>query len=106
MKIRDKLFLGFGLYLLFAIAFGALAYKDLNTISTHLRHLEIADDITNTLLEVRRYEKNYLLYRDTDSLEEIGKYIAELKAAVAKIKDEAARNIGEQHVSKMMQAID
>ncbi|MBS1128243.1 MAG: hypothetical protein H6Q96_623 [Nitrospirae bacterium] len=106
MKIRDKLFLGFGFYLLFAIVFGALAYKDLNTISTHLGHLEIADDITNTLLEVRRYEKNYLLYRDTDSLKEIGKYIAALKAAVAKIKDEAARNIGEQHVSKMMQAID
>ena len=36
MKIREKLFLGFGLYLLFAIAFAALAYKDLNTISTHL----------------------------------------------------------------------
>ena len=105
MKIREKLFLGFGLYLFFAVVFGILAYKDLNTISTHLLHLETADDITNTLLEVRRYEKNYLLYGDTDSLEEIGKYLAVLKEAIAKIRDEAERNIGEEHVAKMMRSI-
>jgi len=105
MKIRDKLFLGFGLYLLFAIAFAALAYKDLSTISTHLAHLEIADDVTNNLLEVRRYEKNYLLYGDSESLEEIGKYLSALKNAIAKIWEEAARNIGEEHVMKMMRAI-
>jgi signal transduction histidine kinase len=105
MKIREKLFLGFGLYLFFAVVFGILAYKDLNTISTHLLHLETADDITNTLLEVRRYEKNYLLYGDADSLEEIGKYLAVLKDSIAKIRDEAARNIGEEHVAKMMRWI-
>ena len=105
MKIREKLFLGFGLYLFFAVVFGILAYKDLNTISTHLLHLETADDITNTLLEVRRYEKNYLLYGDTDSLEEIGKYLAVLKDSIAKIREEAERNIGEEHVAKMMRSI-
>jgi signal transduction histidine kinase len=105
MKIREKLFLGFGLYLLFAFAFGALAYKDLNMISTHLLHLETADDIMNTLLEVRRYEKNYLLYGDPSSLEEIGMYLTVMKEAVAKIRDEMARNIGEEYVAKMMRSI-
>src|SRR5574340_1062399 len=105
MKIRDKLFLGFGLYLLFAIAFAALAYKDLNMISTHLGHLEIADDVANNLLEVRRYEKNYLLYGDSGSLEEIGKYLAVLKEGIAKIRSEAARNIGDDHVEQMMTAL-
>lgn len=105
MKIREKLFLGFGLYLFFAVAFGILAYKDLNTISTHLLHLETADDITNTLLEVRRYEKNYLLYGDPGSLEEIGMYLATLKDGIEKIRDEAVRNIGEEHVVKMMRSI-
>lgn len=105
MKIREKLFLGFGLYLIFAVAFGILAYKDLNTISTHLLHLETADDITNTLLEVRRYEKNYLLYGDAGSLEEIGMYLTALKEAIAKIRDEMARNIGEEYVAKMVRSI-
>ena len=106
MKIRDKLFLGFGLYLLFAIAFAALAYKDLNTISTHLAHLEIADDITNNLLEVRRYEKNYLLYGDRGSLEDIGRYLAVMQDGIAKIRNEAARNIGSERVAQMMRSIE
>jgi two-component system NtrC family sensor kinase len=105
MKIRDKLFLGFGLYLLFAIAFAALAYKDLNTISTHLGHLEIADDVTNNLLEVRRYEKNYLLYGDAGSLEDIGKYLAVMKEGIAKIRSEAIRNIGADPVAQLGLAI-
>ena len=105
MKIRDKLFLGFGMYLVFAIAFAALAYKDLNTISTHLAHLEIADDITNNLLEVRRYEKNYLLYGDRGSLEDIGKYLSVMKDGIAKIRDEAVRNIGDDHIDRMMKSI-
>jgi two-component system NtrC family sensor kinase len=105
MKIRDKLFLGFGFYLLFAIAFGALAYKDLNTISTHLLHLEIADDVTNNLLEVRRYEKNYLLYGDAGSLEDIGKYLAVMKEGIAKIRSEAIRNIGADPVAQLGLAI-
>lgn len=105
MKIRDKLFLGFGLYLLFAIAFAALAYKDLNMISTHLAHLEIADDVANNLLEVRRYEKNYLLYGDAGSLDDIGKYLTVLKEGLTKIRKEAARNIGEDHVEQMTLAV-
>jgi two-component system NtrC family sensor kinase len=88
MKIRDKLFLGFGLYLALAVVFGILAYKDLGTIGTHLRHLEISDDITNSLLEVRRYEKNYLLYRDPGSLEEIAHYLTAMKGAIEKIRPE------------------
>ncbi len=105
MKIREKLFVGFGLYLFFAVTFGILAYKDLSTISIHLGHLEISDDITNTLLEVRRYEKNYLLYGDPSSLEDIGKYLALLKDGIRNIRPEASRNIGEEHVARMLQSL-
>ncbi len=102
MKIREKLFVGFGLYLFFAVTAGVLAYKDLNTIRTHLAHLEISDDVTNTLLEARRYEKNYLLYGDPASLQEIGKYLALLKESIGKIRTEVSRNIGEEHLERML----
>jgi signal transduction histidine kinase len=99
MKIRDKLFLGFGLYLALAVVFGILAYKDLGTISTHLRHLEISDDTTNALLEMRRYEKNYLLYRDSGSLVEIARFLRAMKASIEKIRVEMASNIGAEKVA-------
>jgi len=105
MKIRDKLFLGFGLYLALAVVFGILAYKDLRTIGTHLRHLEISDDITNSLLEVRRYEKNYLLYRDPASLDEIAHFLKAMKDSIEKIHKEMINNIGSDRVALMDRSI-
>jgi signal transduction histidine kinase len=105
MKIRDKLFLGFGLYLALAVVFGILAYKDLGTIGTHLRHLETSDDITNSLLEARRYEKNYLLYRDPNSLEEIAHYLRAMKGSIEKIRPEMTVNIGAERLAQIDRSI-
>ena len=56
--------MGFGLYILISLIFGSFAYRALRMISAKLVLVETADDITNAVLEVRRHEKNYLLYRD------------------------------------------
>jgi signal transduction histidine kinase len=106
MKIRDKLFLGFGLYLALAVVFGILAYKDLGTISTHLRHLEISDDTTNSLLEMRRYEKNYLLYRDPGSLREIARFLHAMKGSIEKIRLDMASNIGADKVAQLDRSLN
>ena len=105
MKIRDKLFLGFGLYIFLAVILGFFAYKELRTISTRLVLVETADDITNTILEVRRYEKNYLLFKDRESLEELRKYLATLKNAIDGIKAEIIHEIGSEHAAMMKLAI-
>lgn len=105
MKIRDKLFLGFGLYLALVVIFGILAYKDLRTIGTHLLHLEVSDDITSSLLEARRHEKNYFLYRDPDSLVEMAHYLAAMKGSIEKIRGEMANNIGAERVEQMDRSI-
>jgi len=94
MKIRDKLLLGFGLYIAFAIAAGFYAYSGLLKITTRLNLVETADDITNTILEVRRYEKNYLLFRDDESLGELKEKIALLKEGIDNMQAEIIREIG------------
>ena len=105
MKIREKLFLGFGSYILLAVVFGLFAYKDLRTISTHLLHVETSDDITNTLLEVRRYEKNYLLFKDERSREEIRRYLAALKGSISGITSEIIKNVGADGLEDMQRAL-
>jgi len=105
MKIRDKLFLGFGLYILLAVILGFFAYKELRTISTRLVLVETADDITNTILEVRRYEKNFLLFKDQESLEELRKYLLILKKSIDAIKVEIIVEIGSEHAAMMKTAI-
>jgi len=105
MKIRDKLFLGFGLYILLAVLLGFFAYKELRTISTRLVLVETADDITNTILEVRRYEKNFLLFKDEESLDELKKYLATLKNSIAAIQTEIVLEIGSDNYTMMKAAI-
>jgi signal transduction histidine kinase len=94
MKIREKLLLGFGLYILLAVILGSFAYKELSTINKRLLLVETADDITNTILEVRRYEKNFLLYRDDQSFRETKEYLAKLIKDIDDIRIEIISEIG------------
>lgn len=94
MKIREKIFFGAGIYLFLATIICFFAYRDLLTISTRLNLVEIADDMTHTLAEVRRYEKNYLLYREEEDLRNFREHLATLKTEVDNIKTEIVKAMG------------
>jgi hypothetical protein len=101
MKIRDRLLLSFGLYILLAIVVGLVGYRELNTISKRLVLVEIADDMTNTILEVRRYEKNYLLFKDEGNLKELKQFLGKLKKNVDNMEIEIIKEIGEKNFTMM-----
>lgn len=105
MKIRDKLLLGFGLNFALMAVLGLLAYKEFRAIGTRLTLVEVADDLTNTILEVRRYEKNFLLYHDRDNLEELKKFLLLLTGNIGHIESEIISEIGEQNHGMMKKAI-
>ncbi|MBS1126632.1 MAG: methyl-accepting chemotaxis protein, partial [Nitrospirae bacterium] len=105
MKIREKLLFGFGFYMFLAVILGFLGYKDLQTITKRLVLVEHADDLTNTILEIRRYEKNYLLFRDKASLQEVKKYLGALQKNVENIKVEITKEIGSDHYEMTINAI-
>ena len=105
MKIREKLFFGFGLYILLAAILGFFAYRELRTISKRLILVETADDITNTILEVRRYEKNFLLFKDRESLEELQKYLGTLNNSIAAIQSEIVIEVGSDNYTMLKSAI-
>lgn len=66
LPIRHKVALGIVAAMLALGLLGAVSYHHLVQIEEALRLAEVMDDLANDILEVRRYEKNYLLY----SLEE------------------------------------
>lgn len=105
MKIRDKLFFAFGLYIVLVIMGGVLTYNELRAISKGLKLVEKADDITNTVLEVRRYEKNFLLFKDEESLGELKEYLGMLKNNIDNIKSEIISEMGENNYSIMKEEI-
>ncbi|MGE5809751.1 MAG: ATP-binding protein, partial [Nitrospirota bacterium] len=63
------------------------------------------DDITNTILEVRRYEKNFLLFKDRESYEELQKYLDTLKTNIDAIHAEIVTEIGSDNYTMMKSAI-
>jgi two-component system NtrC family sensor kinase len=62
LNIRQKVILGFTACVL-AIGFiGGFSYHYLHAIELKQHVVQIADDLREIVLEIRRYEKNYLLY--------------------------------------------
>lgn len=106
MKIRDKLLLGFGFYIFLAVVLGFFAYKEMQAITTRLSLVETADDITNNFLEVRRHEKNFLLFRDKDSLQELKNNLEQFKKNIAEIRTEIMKEMGSDNYQMIKMAIN
>ena len=105
MKIRVKLLSGFGFYILVALSLGIFAYGELRTITARLGVVESADDLTATMLEVRRYEKNYLLFKDEESARSLKRYLADLREGVERIEAQSRGEIPPRSFDAMKAAI-
>ena len=62
LNIRQKVAVGFVACMALIGLIGGLSYTYLHRIELKLHVVEIADDLRELILEIRRYEKNYLLY--------------------------------------------
>ena len=61
LKIRTKLFLGFGIVLVFTIALGIVGYTQLQKVNKISDNVAYLNKLTVQLLEARRQEKNFEL---------------------------------------------
>ena len=80
-KIRRKIILAFLFSVLAVLVFAVFSFQVHREIGHRLRLLELADDLFQSLLETRRFEKNFFLYHQAASLEEARQYtnhVAEL----------------------------
>ena len=78
--------------LLYVFGIGAMAlvsYQDLSTMEDKLEFTRLGHVIANTILEVRRYEKNYLLYGLPEDLNEDRRYLDESFKTLAVLTAEA-----------------
>ncbi|MBF0507224.1 MAG: HAMP domain-containing protein [Nitrospirae bacterium] len=105
MTIRNKLYVGFGLFICLATAFSIFAYKELFSITLKLHLVETVDNINNTILEVRRYEKNFLLYKDETSINELKGYLVTLKQNSGASQEEIINEIGRDRYDLMFNSI-
>jgi len=61
LNIRQKIAIGFGVLTIAVAVVGGLSYRYLLDIERKIHFVEFADDLSNTILEMRRYEKNFFV---------------------------------------------
>ncbi len=90
-KIRRKIILAFLFCLLSVFVFAVLSFQVHREIGRRLRLVEVADDLVNNILEVRRFEKNFFLYRQTSSLDEALSYARRVEELYSRHEEDILR---------------
>lgn len=86
-KIRRIVLFGMVLSILGFSVLGGISYKYLLQIENALSLAEVVDDLNNDILEIRRYEKNYLLYVAQTDYDETLRYCDRALATIERIED-------------------
>jgi two-component system NtrC family sensor kinase len=92
--IRGKITSFFTLCLAVAGALALLYYQDAVSLRQKIYMIERFDDLLNDVLELRRYEKNILFYKDAASLEEAMAYLKKVEDDYANLNDDIVSIIG------------
>ena len=85
LTIRRKVVIGTVIPVLIFTILGVISYDYLVRLESDLGLMEKADDLRDAILEIRRYEKNYLLYSHVEDFEEAGWFIAQAYAAATEM---------------------
>jgi two-component system, NtrC family, sensor kinase len=94
--IRGKIIAFFVLCLAFAGLLTLLYYQNAFSLRRKIYVIERFDDMFNDVLELRRYEKNFILYRNTASLEEGLVYLRGVDNDYQTLKADISTIIGAQ----------
>ncbi|MBI5632618.1 MAG: HAMP domain-containing protein [Nitrospirae bacterium] len=101
MKIEQKIILSNAFHVGLIVLIGFFAFQNLNNVLTKLRFVEIADDLNASFLEMRLSEKNYFLYRDSASLDDIQQNVSKTGQSIESVRNDIIRAIGQPHLNEL-----
>jgi two-component system, NtrC family, sensor kinase len=91
VSLRKKIIIALSLFLITGGSLWLLNYYKHYVLNQKLQILEKKEDLFNTILEARRYEKNYFLYTETKNLEDSLSYVNQAEKKLANIIDNYGR---------------
>jgi len=94
INIREKIIVGLAICILVIGFIGVNSYRFLHQIEQKERLVEVVYDLSNTILEIRRYEKNFLLYGSKEDLDENRRYIKKGIEVLSTIHDDMKKMKG------------
>ncbi|MFQ5484737.1 MAG: hypothetical protein ACE5DO_05300, partial [Desulfobacterales bacterium] len=104
LQIKFKLLTYLGI-LIFLINI-LVVYYEMTNLNHRLQNLELAEDFHNTVQEVRRYEKNFLLYHDKDSVTSNQYYLQQAQNLFQKILTQFKKSSVKNEIGHISEALD
>jgi two-component system, NtrC family, sensor kinase len=100
LNIRRRVLLGMLLSVLAVGLIGTFSYHSLAQIERKMGFIEVIDDLGNTILEIRRYEKNFMLYGQQEDYAASREYAAKARDILVKLEGNAAEfGLAQEHAS-------
>ncbi len=105
LNIRQKVIVGFIASIVVIGLIGGFSYHSLRAIEVKQHFAEVANDLREIILEMRRYEKNYLLYGSLEDLKENQRYAQLGLQALEEILPEGKNLKVAAHVTRLKEEL-
>lgn len=101
LNIRQKIVIGIIIFTFCFGCLGVISYMNTVQLEDEVQLIERSDDLSNLILEIRRIEKNYLLYHDP-ALFTLGlEYLDRTEALLEELMDEFRKPKIKEHVHRL-----
>jgi signal transduction histidine kinase len=100
-SIHQKIILGYVLSFAVIVAGAVFTYINLNIIENRIIFRNVVSEFFDTVLEIRRFEKNYFLYKKDDDYRETLSFVNKGEDLIEKNKDEFKKLISADSVADL-----
>lgn len=101
LNIRQRMIFCFFLYLIFYGIYGSIFIRDFNVFSDDVTHLMHAGKLNNICLEIRRYEKNFIIRHEEEDFQRVVEYLKEVQKFIPQLKKNAQDVAHPRHLNEL-----
>ncbi|UCF91032.1 MAG: HAMP domain-containing protein [Desulfobacterales bacterium] len=103
--IRAQIMMAFLFCFVFMAVIIAVNYNNFRQLSRSMQFFELAEELNSTILEMRRYEKNYFLYRQEFNYEENVTYTNRLALILERERESLIGAIGQDNYGQFIKYV-
>lgn len=95
----------FFLYLIFYGMYGTIFIRDFKIFTEDVSHLMHAGKLNNICLEIRRYEKNFIIRHDEEDFQRVVEYLNEAQEYIPQLKKNVGVVAHPRHLDKLQKTL-
>jgi len=101
--IRGQVVVAFSVCFVFMALLIAMNYRNFHNLISSMQFFEISEELNSTILEMRRYEKNFFLFHSDHDLEENISYTNRLNLLLFRERDNLLHAIGKSNYHQFLE---